>query len=348
VPAQEKFPRIGSLAKTLDLMQEKDADLWEDVFWCIEHDHWKQTLNEVTDLMDAVSTKYLQMDALTPARIDHNFFYETILGGNSDSGSDKVAYRKKLYFGLHEKTTPDRIDRAQARFDRIFFKMERIAFITIWEVNQLQYLRLITSILRSGRRPAPLIARIEHHVLRNMAMDYKLDTIIDIAHTFLRLSSGSPRFYREILRTIETGHRFEAHTPATLNYFPLGNNYVLKTLNILEYSKNAFSNTNEALTLTGDFQAKLLGVIKGKKYDFSLKELMLISEKVRDLNLLQYEDEEDMRVIEEGMNRKFVERVRKECFGYSEMVQYVDWGRGGLGLGEFVGLLGMVFWLKVF
>ncbi len=91
--------------------------------------------------------------------------------------------------------------------------MERIAFITIWEVNQLQYLRLITSILRSGRRPAPLISRIEHHVLRNMSMDYKLDTIIDIAHTFVRLSSGSPRFYREILRTIETGHRFEALSP---------------------------------------------------------------------------------------------------------------------------------------
>jgi hypothetical protein len=307
------------------------------VFWCIEHDHWKQTLNEVTDLMDAVSTKYLQMDALTPARIDQNFFYETILGGNSDSRSDKVAYRKKLYFGLHEKTTPSTIDRAQARFDRIFFKMERIAFVTIWEVNQQQYHRLITSILRSGRRPVPLINRIEHHVLRNMAMDYKLDTIIDIASSFLRLDSGSPRFYREILRTIETGHRFEAHTPPSQSYFPLGNNYAIKTLNILEYAKNKFGDSGEEVRLSGDFQVKLLGVIKGKKYDFSLKELMFVWEKVKDLNLLQFEDENDMRVLEEGMRRKFVKRVQKECFGYSELVQYIDYGRQQLGRSEFVG-----------
>jgi hypothetical protein len=59
--------------------------------------------------------------------------------------------------------------------------------------------------------------------------------------------------------------------------------------------------------------------------------------------LLQFEDEEDMRVVEDGMRRKFVERVRKECFGYSQLVQYIDWGRQQLGVSEFVGLLGMFF-----
>lgn len=104
----------------------------------------------------------------------------------------------------------------------------------------MYYRRILQSLIKANRHPKPLIGQLENHILNNLSMEYSLETIIDIADCFVKLESGSEKFYMMLIHTMARGHMYHHANPVIKKYFPLGNDYVLKALRFAEYADKNF------------------------------------------------------------------------------------------------------------
>lgn len=75
----------------------------------------------------------------------------------------------------------------QQRIDVLYEKLERIVGLTVWDQNMTDYKRVVEALAEMNRFEPEIFAKIEMYILRNMAFDYDLKTIVDILYAFGRL-----------------------------------------------------------------------------------------------------------------------------------------------------------------
>lgn len=327
---ESKFPRIGSQAKNLEIIKEEDNEIWDNVLWFIENERWSQTLEEVTDAMDAISHRYESLN-LNPVKLDQKLQENIVF--NEDL-QEREKYIEDLNSKNNYKSTSQ--IKIQKRYDNVFWRMERIASQTIWEVNQIYYKRLVQAIVRTNRRPEVLLAKIQHHCIYNLSMDYQLETIMDIAEGFVQLDFGSNVFYQNVLHVIAKGHKFHNISPSVYNYFPLSNNYVQKSLNVLEYAKLKHQ---DSLEIVPDYAQKMVTVLNSRKYEFSLDELVYLGPKIERI-LGQHPDEQ--KQLDSNLTKKFIKSIQNEKFSYGEMVYYINFAKSKMSMNEYVSQLSLV------
>ena len=70
------------------------------------------------------------------------------------------------------------------------------------------YKRIAESLVAVNRFAPEIFARIENHVLNNLAMDYEHTTMLDILFAFAKSGNGSKKFYDSMQQIMFKGHMF--------------------------------------------------------------------------------------------------------------------------------------------
>ncbi len=68
--------------------------------------------------------------------------------------------------------------------------------------------RVAEALVDANRYESNIFAKLENHIMNNLAMDYETDIIVDILFAFAKSGNGSEDFYNTIQLTITKGHLF--------------------------------------------------------------------------------------------------------------------------------------------
>ena len=96
----------------------------------------------------------------------------------------------------------------QKRIDDVYKRLERIVNLTIWEVNMLYYKRLAEAFVAVNRFGSAMFQKLEQHIMSNLAMEYEVETMVDILLAFYKSGNGSQDFYHAMQLTMVKGHLF--------------------------------------------------------------------------------------------------------------------------------------------
>jgi len=173
----------------------------------------------------------------------------------------------------------------QKRIDNVYKRLERIVILTIWEVNMLYYKRIAEALVAVNRFDSAIFKKLEYHILSNLAMEYEVDTMVDILLAFHKSRNGSKEFYNAMQLVLAKGHMFNKN-PLLENRLELPFSGRL-IANIVEiYFDVAQKSTN--FQFEPDFSVMIYKMICNRRMNYALSDIVKI---MKFVDVFKYEDE---------------------------------------------------------
>lgn len=173
----------------------------------------------------------------------------------------------------------------QKRIDDVYKRLERIVNLTIWEVNMLYYKRLAEAFVAVNRFGSAMFQKLEQHIMSNLAMDYEIETMVDILLAFYKSGNGSQDFYHAMQLTMVKGHLFnKIMLLENRMELPFNGRVISNITEVYAEVSQKFRN----FPLEPDFLVMMYKMITNKRMNFELNDIVKI---MKFIEVFKYEDE---------------------------------------------------------
>lgn len=195
--------------------------------------------------------------------------------------------------------------------DKVYERLERTCFVTIWETNMTYYQRIAKSLVEVDRSSPKLFQKVEYHVMRNLDMEYSLNTMLDILFHFAKSGNGSKDFFHSMQFIVFKGHMFNK-TYSLWRETPQDASFVAKLCEVYRRAAEKYPD----LVLEPNFAGLAHKLITNKKTKYKLEDLVQVLE---NFDVFQFEDIDE---IDQLLDKKLFEI--EDPMNAHDMIRYID------------------------
>lgn len=249
IDQSSKFPKLGSLTKVLSYLEISDPKIWQKIIRMINLDRYNASFEENISALEGF-TYYQEIHK----KVKKSHLKKMIpVTGNQLTG--KIEYKDDLTIAL----------------DRLEWNASK----TMWEENQVKYLRTVKALYKLGRTDnKKFYQKIEDKIILNLLMDYKPETILETAYYFALSGNGSPKLFSQLQRVLYLGkpQNNQLKDNAKIIQLPLmqSEQNLIMITEVFNYAKREYG---AELCIDQEFNNLVINLAKKKKFELNLGQI---------------------------------------------------------------------------